>query len=368
MRNIDKFRGCLIGGAAGDALGYAVEFLDEGQIFGKYGSSGITEYNLTNGKALISDDTQMTLFTANALLFATTRGMTRGIKGSYESYIQTMYKCWYRTQTESFPLPDEYLYSWLLNIPELFSRRAPGTTCLTAIELGANGTVSTPINSSKGCGGVMRVAPIGLYFCDTKPPYEKSDMIGAEAAAITHGHDLGYIPAAALVHIIRAVCECDVTIRDAVNESTAAMDKLFPNAEHISYFTTLMNRAVRLAGEDLDDLDAIHQLGQGWVAEETLAIAIYCAIKYETDFDKALIAAVNHEGDSDSTGAVAGNILGAKLGYDAIPQKYKNDLELHDVIIEISDDLCKDCQISEYSPVKDEVWVSKYIRADYKQS
>lgn len=97
MRNIDRFRGCLIGGAAGDALGYAVEFLDEGQIFGKYGSSGITEYNLTNGKALISDDTQMTLFTANALLFATTRGMTRSIKGSYESYIQTMYKCWYRT-------------------------------------------------------------------------------------------------------------------------------------------------------------------------------------------------------------------------------------------------------------------------------
>ena len=146
------------------------------------------------------------------------------------------------------------------------------------------------------------------------------------------------------------------------------MDKLFSNAEHISYFTTLMNRAVRLAGEDLDDLDAIHQLGQGWVAEETLAIAVYCAIKYETDFDKALIAAVNHEGDSDSTGAVTGNILGAKLGYDAIPQKYKNDLELHDVIVEIADDLCKDCLISEYSPVKDEVWVSKYIRADYKQS
>lgn len=144
------------------------------------------------------------------------------------------------------------------------------------------------------------------------------------------------------------------------------MDKLFPNAEHISYFTTLMNRAVRLAGEDLDDLDAIHQLGQGWVAEETLAIAVYCAIKYETDFDKALIAAVNHEGDSDSTGAVTGNILGAKLGYDAIPQKYKNDLELHDVIVEIADDLCKDCQIGECSPVKDEVWKSKYIRADYK--
>ena len=44
MRDRDRFRGCLIGGAAGDALGYAVEFLREGQIFRRYGERGITEY------------------------------------------------------------------------------------------------------------------------------------------------------------------------------------------------------------------------------------------------------------------------------------------------------------------------------------
>ena len=81
MKNIDKYRGCLIGGAAGDALGYAVEFLDDAAIFSKYGENGITEYSLVNGVAEISDDTQMTLFTANALLLGTTRGMTRGIMG-----------------------------------------------------------------------------------------------------------------------------------------------------------------------------------------------------------------------------------------------------------------------------------------------
>ena len=48
MRDIDKFRGCLVGGAAGDALGYAVEFLREEQIFSKYGDKGITEYSLKN--------------------------------------------------------------------------------------------------------------------------------------------------------------------------------------------------------------------------------------------------------------------------------------------------------------------------------
>ncbi|MBR3024535.1 MAG: ADP-ribosylglycohydrolase family protein [Oscillospiraceae bacterium] len=48
----------------------------------------------------------------------------------------------------------------------------------------------------------------------------------------------------------------------------------------------------------------------------------------------------DRRGDSDSTGAVCGNILGAYLGYDAIPQKYKDNLELHDLILQLSDDLC----------------------------
>ena len=89
-----------------------------------------------------------------------------------------------------------------------------------------------------------------------------------------------------------------------------------------------------------DDVRAIEdELGGGWVAEETAAIAIYCALTYFGNFERAMIAAVNHAGDSDSTGAVTGNLLGAAIGYDAIPQFYKDDLELHDVILHIADDL-----------------------------
>ena len=103
-----------------------------------------------------------------------------------------------------------------------------------------------------------------------------------------------------------------------------------------------MRRAVDLASMDLKDTEAIHRLGQGWVAEETLAIAVYCALKYRDDFDRALIASVNHEGDSDSTGAVTGNILGAKLGLAGIPEKYTGNLELKDVILQVADDLWRD--------------------------
>ena len=76
----DKFKGCLIGGASGDALGYTVEFLEYEQIQSLYGEKGITEYTLTDNVALVSDDTQMTLFTANGLL----RGITEQVS-SYKS-------------------------------------------------------------------------------------------------------------------------------------------------------------------------------------------------------------------------------------------------------------------------------------------
>lgn len=366
MKNIDKYRGCLIGGAAGDALGYAVEFLDDRSIFRKYGKQGITQYALVNGVAEISDDTQMTLFTANGLLLGTTRGMTRGIMGSYPSYVGLCYQDWLRTQIENFPLNEDDSHTWLINIPKLFSRRAPGNTCLSAISQGANGTIEAPINNSKGCGGIMRVAPIGLYFGDKHYTQEEIDMIGAQAAALTHGHELGYIPSAALVHIIHLVSHNEeMTLRNAVEDSVAAMQRLFSDAKHLEMFVLLIQKAMALSVRDLDDLAAIRELGEGWVAEETLAIAVYCALKYDHDFDKALIAAVNHSGDSDSTGAVTGNMLGSYLGFSAIPEKYIDQLELKEIILEMADDLFNDCQISEYGSYRDDIWERKYIYKNY---
>ncbi len=115
----------------------------------------------------------------------------------------------------------------------------------------------------------------------------------------------------------------------------------------------------------MNDIDAIRELGEGWVAEETLAIAIYCSLKYSNSFDKAIIAAVNHGGDSDSTGAVTGNIMGAYLGLQGIPEKYIKHLELKDTILEMADDLYNDCKITEYGSYRDDVWEHKYIYHDY---
>lgn len=366
MKNLDKYQGCLLGGAVGDALGYTVEFLQADEIFKKYGSNGITKFELKNGVAQISDDTQMTLFTANGLILGTTRAITRGIMGKYADYIGYCYKDWLKTQRKNKLKEDEIYYSWLLNIPELWNIRAPGNTCLSAIEAGAKGTIEKPINSSKGCGGIMRVAPVGIYFYDNIATIEEIDIIGAEAAALTHGHELGYISAAAFTHIIYLLAHSfEITIEAAVLDSMETMKKLFPKAKHLKSMLTLMQKAMDLSKENLGDLKAIEILGQGWVAEETLAIAIYCALKYSNDFEKAILTAVNHGGDSDSTGALTGNIMGAYLGLSKVPLKFIENLELKDVILEVAEDLFKECKLNEDDSCSDEVWEHKYIYCDY---
>ena len=343
MRDLDRFRGCLAGGAIGDALGYAVEFQREPEIFGTYGPAGITRYELTDGLARISDDTQMTLFTAAGLLYGQARGILHTPDAGAVDGIRQAYLDWFATQTRPFPLPpSRKRATWLADREELFARRAPGGTCLSALAQGGPGTLEQPVNHSKGCGGVMRVAPIGLYFIDSEAwSPDEAALLGARAAAVTHGHELGYLPAAALVHMVHSLASGRRNDTfSAAGDAMEAMTRLFPEAAYLKEFLSLMEKALHLARQpDLDDLSAIHRLGEGWVAEETLAIAVYCAVKYEDDFEKAIVTSVNHNGDSDSTGAVTGNILGALLGYDALPTFWLRDLELRDIILELAGDL-----------------------------
>ena len=205
----------------------------------------------------------------------------------------------------------------------------------------------------------MRVAPIGLFNTKHKLSIEETDLVAAEAAALTHGHALGYIPAAGLAHIVRRTAQDNMPLEKAVNDMIKTVGKLFVESIEINTFTSLMNSAVSLSKSDTSDIDAVNQLGEGWVAEEALAVAIFCALKYSDDFESALVASVNHNGDSDSTGAITGNILGAHLGLSAIPEKYLNGLELFDVTKTLAEDLL--------SPdVGSEEWESKYLSKTYK--
>lgn len=336
MRNMNRIRGSLIGGAVGDALGYTIEFWNESEIFEKY-PGGIKDFELSGGKGIISDDTQMTLFTAVGVIEGVLNGEnnnTGRIKHIYKAYLE-----WLKTQS---PYDEEWKNSkcWLCKIPELCVPRAPGSTCLNALMSGNFGSIGNRITQSCGCGGVMRVAPIGLYYGGGLIPQDEADLLAAEAAAITHGHDLGFIPASALSHIVSklAYSECD-TVYEAVNSAIDAIKRLFLKFEGTDKMVQLLERAKLLANSNTDVLDSIHTLGEGWMGHEALAIAVYCAIKFEEDFEGAICAAVNHGGDSDSTGSICGSIVGALVGLEGIPRKYLANLELCEEILELSDDL-----------------------------
>lgn len=374
MEDIGKYRGCLIGGAVGDALGYPVEFMSSEAIKQRFGESGITEYVLRNGVAQISDDTQMTLFTATGILLGETRGCVRGIAGPPWSYVWLCYKDWYKTQTEKYPMTG-YHFSWLDDIPELFSRRAPGNTCMSVLAAGKGGSVENPINNSKGCGGVMRVAPIGLHLSEKRNCWTASIMeIGAEVAALTHGHPLGYIPAAALSYLISLLAHNDISLEEAVQKMIYATSCEYGDEDFYGDFRDLIDKSWILAEDkNISDQDGIRELGEGWVAEEALAIAVFCALRHSNDFEKAIITAVNHDGDSDSTGSITGNILGAYLGISKIPERFLKNLELKDIISEIADDLAHDCPLDSWKktpPTEEEKsWENKYwyLNKNYEQ-
>lgn len=323
----DNYRGCLVGGAIGDALGLPVEFLKFPEIRFRFGIQGITDLERGyRGRAMISDDTQMTMFTAEGLLRAIVRGTERGIC-DVPSIVFNAYQRWLTTQgVESWLEPVD---GWLIALKDLHQRRGPGRTCLTALSGGHPGTMDKPINNSKGCGGVMRSAPVGLVW-----NRQNSFAYACECAALTHGHPSGYLSAGALAHIIACIID-GLDLGEAVQDALAELSRYPGHGE----CADLLNLAVILAGEHSRPLDCIPQLGEGWVGEEALAIAVYCALRFSDDFRQGVIAAVNHSGDSDSTGAITGNILGAWLGLEKIPEAWAELVEFRDELIQLADDM-----------------------------
>ena len=354
MGNIDKYRGCLLGGAAGDALGYAIEFDREEAIAARYGSRGIRDYQLDErGLAPFSDDTQMTLYTANSLLCSLAALSAQATSGAptlasptlpspaaLASYapaqMAQFYVEWMYTQVSPYPLPKPK--AWISSLPELFASRAPGVTCMNACEAMANGAKA--VNNSKGCGGIMRMAPVGLI--NTCPGFSGVELqrLGAQLAELTHCHELGWMPAGVFAYIVSLLARDEASsVREAATKALNSLPEAFPNAHYLGQLQELLRYTLRLADSDMPDLEAIHALGEGWVAEEALAIGLLCSLRHEDDFAGAITSAVNHAGDSDSTGAIAGNIVGAHLGLAGIPRRYLEHLELRDTISKIADDL-----------------------------
>ena len=356
---IDKIQGCMIGGAIGDALGYQIEF--KKNIRDKQ----VTQYKADTG--IISDDTQMTLFTANALIWNMTNTLLNS--KSVDDYLAVYhaYLDWFDTQEGR---PSHRSISWIKKIPELNKMRAPGNTCLKSLQSKNIGTIESRINDSKGCGSIMRIAPCALMANDAT----ESARLATQCGAITHGHILALLPCYVCAHMIYTIVFEHKDMETALQEAVQAMqkDKKFfcqkwplLGKNEMKNFIKLIDRAVVLSKKEMTDIDAIKLIGEGWVAEEAFAIALYSCLKYPSSFKDTIVCAVNHDGDSDSTGAIAGNIIGAYLGIDNIDAYYKENVELKDIILELSNDMWTARNLTLESLKLSEAWIKKYKQCVY---
>ena len=263
--NIDQLAGCLFGGALGDALGYPVEFEKVSQM------SQDHDFDKIVGKLIVLDDTQMTLFTANALLLD--GNLRINTWNCYQDWLETQFK---QGKSELSHRP----ISWLMEYPEMYASREPGRTCLMTLMRGIPGDLNEPINQSKGCGALMRVAP--LAFIDREDPYS----VAIENSALTHGHQMSHIASAALVSLLRYISEGE-TLCDSVSLMRQDIKRIFMGSLEVKLFDDLLQQAIFASEKDFDDMEIISRLGEGWVAEETLAIALYCSLKYSNDLKKS---------------------------------------------------------------------------------
>lgn len=361
MDKRDRIRGAMIGCAAGDALGYPVKVLSEAAIVERYGLHGITAYDLDeNGTARITADTQLMLLSANGILFAHTRGALRGIMAPVYQYFDAFYMDWYRLQTEK--QPRRARCGWINAYPALSAKRAPSPTSMRVFSSDKFGSMDKPVNDSKGSGCLLRAAPIGLSYSDD-PAYILD--LAANTAALTHGNEVTWVASGVLALIISLIIHQELSIAEAVNETLKALDKSFPDSRKaVHELLSSIWSARPLATSASSDLDAIHALGEGWVSNEALAIGILCALRYENDIAGAMTFAANHGGNSNATAAIAGMLVGARIGFNAIPDRFVDRLELVDVILELADDVTTDCPMSDWGP-SNPVWEHKYIYEDY---
>lgn len=315
-----------MGGALGDSFGYLVEFDDVATIRARHGSAGLLDLSQAEGTVHFSDDTQMTLYTVDGLVEAL-EWSNDGVAADANACLWLAYLRWLATQGEPIPAHAPAPQArWIDGQDVLHHRRHPGNACISGLASGEMGTRFRPVNpDSKGCGTVMRSAPFGLV---PHIPAEAAYKLSTDAAFLTHGHPSAIQSAGAFSWLIH---ELVVGGRDLRAAAESALDRAAgaapaPDPQLLGRLEAALLLA---AGPALDPEGLTAALGPGRVAEEALAVGLYAVLGTQASssspvdhFLRAMRIAANHDGDSDSTASIAGNILGALYGEDCLPQAW----------------------------------------------
>ncbi|MER7012556.1 ADP-ribosylglycohydrolase family protein [Saccharopolyspora sp. NPDC000359] len=354
----DRFLGAVLGCAVGEALGMPVAADSWDEIRARHGADGLTDYvPAGHPSGRLGSDTQLLLFSLEGTIRANisrrttgTTDPTRHIQHAYQRWLHTQHLSWPRAAGEflaTTPAPD----GWLVQQRALFQTRNPGRTMMRTLIAFAKGqqpmgTPEQPGSDSPGSSAIMRAVPAALWSSD---PAEVFD-VGMRTAALTHGHPTARLSAGALAFLVSRLLAGE-PLGTAVDE---VLDQLAPHSGH-EEVTRRISAAVRLSREGrVPPTDLERSLGTGSTAAESLAIGLHAALISDGDFDAALPVSVNHSGNSATTGAVCGSLVGAVAGARRIPERWTSELELHEVIERLAHDA-----VLEFGP-RPPAWADRY--------
>jgi len=291
----EQFTGAMVGLAVGDALGYPTEFISRAQILERFGAAGVTDFVPGHGHpaGTYTDDTQMSLAVARGLLEAGEDTLDRMLGCICEQFV-----------------------AWS-NSPD--NNRAPGGACMSGcgnLERGVPWRQAGVANS-KGCGTAMRVAPVGLRF---HQDLDRLVDVARATALPTHGHPAALEGAAAAALMVALALR---------GESPAQMHAEIMRrcGGRSEDFDACLSRLPAAIEDPPERALARGGLGEAWVAEEAVASALYCVWRNPDDYRAVVLEAINTDGDSDSIGAIAGSVAGARLGLEGIPGPWAQGVE-----------------------------------------
>lgn len=359
--NQTAYRGCLLGMAVGDAMGYPVDPLSLREICENYGPNGLLGYDLVNGYADVTSYTQLAAFTINGLLIALTRGQMMGKMAPLVKYIGLSSREWLASQ-RPWGRP-EHTFCWLLQHPEICRRRCMDTRMLDTLSRENLGTMEAPTNSFITPSGLTAAIGVGLFYAPDRIEQWELDRLGAEAVALTHGGPLAFLTGAALAHIIsRCLAEPKISMRALVMETIQAIKQQFGSQyNQCSELTGLLHMAVTLAEDagytSFEVMEKLHCEN----AAQVLAGAIYACMFGGEEFDACMIAAVNHSGRSTAVGTITGALLGLRHGEASLPDFYMDCLEPAGILTDLADDLFHGCPMEMGKRLFDADWDHKYV-------
>lgn len=362
----DHYRGCLLGLAIGDAMGYPVDTRTWSQIQEDYGPYGLMGYDLRNGYAEVSSHTQIAAFSCNGLLLGQTRGQVYGKMAPFVRYVGLSQQEWAIGQRR-YDQPGRN-HCWVFRVSEMRHRHCTDTRMVETLNRGKLGSLEDPVNRYDTPGSLASGIAAGIFADSGRLKQPESDRLGAECVALTHGHPLAFLPGAAVAHLIsNCLRQPEKPLKLLVREMLRALQEQFVREypREVGQITALVEQAVSLAEERLTQPVTAMERLKCDTGAEVLAGAVYAALFCEDDFDNAMVIAANHSGRSAAVSCLTGAILGARMGEEGLPDFYMDGLYIADVLRELADDLITGCPMVRGSGLFDGDWESKYLHGEY---